>query len=104
MKKVREAYENDVAAMSVSERQHHLRVLLGVQSRPWRQAKATALGYIPSSSCAFFELSRRVLLACISGHCVHPRFPLRLEEGIGFSETKITDGCGPPCGVLWKSS
>lgn len=36
MKKVREAYENDVAAMSVSERRHFLPVLLGVESGPCR--------------------------------------------------------------------
>lgn len=81
MKKVREAYENDVAAMSVSARRHRLRVFLGVESRPWRQAKVIPLEELypklllqPSLNLA------RVLLASISGHCVRPRFP---EAGRG---------------------
>lgn len=49
MKKVREAYENDVAAMSVSE-EVTPSVLVGTESRPWREAKTEPLSYIRSPS------------------------------------------------------
>lgn len=34
-------------------------------------------------------------------HCMCAWHPLRSEEGIGFPETSVRDGCGPPHGC-WE--
>lgn len=84
MKKVREAYENDVAAMSVSVRWHCLRVL-GVESGPWRQVKVIALEELnpklhlqPSLNLAKAAAGR--FCSHISQDTVRSRFP---EAGRG---------------------